>query len=49
MEGQRRRDDKPVVICLFNWLKCSEERGVIILALGLDRVQAPGRGAGAAQ
>lgn len=49
MEEQRRREDKPVVICLFNWLKCSEERGVIILALGLDRVQAPGHGAGAAQ
>lgn len=41
MEGQRR-EDKPVVICLFNWLRCSEERGVIILALSLDRVQAPG-------
>ena len=49
MEEQRRREDKPVVICLFNWLKCSEERGVIILALGLDRVQAPGHGAGAVQ
>ena len=42
MEGQRRREDKPVVICLFNWLRCSEERGMIILALSLDRVQAPG-------
>lgn len=31
-EGQRRREDKPVVICLFNWLRCSEESCVVILA-----------------
>lgn len=43
-EGQRRREDKLVVICLFNWLKCWEESCVVILALGLDRVQAPGFG-----
>lgn len=43
-EGQRRREDKPVVICLFNWLESSEESCVVILALGLDRVQAPGFG-----
>lgn len=38
-----------MVICLFNWLKCSEESCAVILAVGLDRVQAPGReGDGAA-
>ena len=31
-EGQRRREDKPVIICLFNWLKCSEESCVVIRA-----------------
>lgn len=40
--GQRKREDKAVVICLFNWLTCSEENCVVILALGLDGVQAPG-------
>lgn len=43
MSGQRRREDKLAVICLFNWLKCSEE-SCVILALGLDGVQAPGLG-----
>lgn len=43
-EEQGRREDKPAVICLFNWLKCSKENFVVILALGLDRVQAPGFG-----
>ena len=43
-EGQRRREDKPAVICLFNWLRHSEESCVVILALGLDQVQAPGFG-----
>lgn len=44
IEEQGRREDKPAVICLFNWLKCSKESCVVILALGLDRVQAPGFG-----
>lgn len=38
-----------MVVCLFNWLKCSEESGVFILPLGLDQVQAPAGGAGAVQ
>lgn len=29
-EEQRRREDKPVVICLFNWLKSSEESCAVI-------------------
>lgn len=41
-EGQRRREDKSVLICLFNWLKCSEESCAVIPAVRLDRVQAPG-------
>lgn len=40
-----RGGDKPAVICLFNWLKRSEESGgVVILAQALDRIQAPGLG-----
>lgn len=30
--GQRKREDKAVVICLFNWLTCLEENCVVILA-----------------
>lgn len=33
-----------MVICLFNWLKCWEESCVVIRALKLDWVQAPGFG-----
>lgn len=31
-EEQRRGEDKPVVICLFNWLKSSEESCAVIPA-----------------
>lgn len=45
-KGERSRGGGKIslLICLFNWLKCSEENCVVILALGLDPVQAPGFG-----